>query len=132
MRDGAIQIHFKKAGLDLDRDVEWVRLGVNGRFHVDAIGSGKVECAPVSLWHAEDLKKEGCNALVSPADQYPDGRPDRIIAATGRILEERPDLVNSCLRGMIGSYGFIRAMPTNFEYVNNLGKRLRVSSPNQD
>ena len=73
IRHWAIQIQLKKAGLDLDRDIEWVRLGVNGRFHVDAIRSGKVECAPVSPWHAEDLKKEGCNALVSPADQYPDG-----------------------------------------------------------
>ena len=132
IRHWAIQIQLKKAGLDLDRDVEWVRLGVNGRFHVDAIRSGKVECAPVSPWHAEDLKKEGCNALVSPADQYPDGRPERIIAATGRILEERPDLVKSFLRGMIRSYWFIRDMPKNFEYVNNLEKRLRLKSPDPE
>ena len=128
IRHWAIQIQLKKAGLDLERDIEWVRLGVNGRFHVDAIRSGKVECAPVSPWHAEDLKKEGCNALVSPADQYPDGRPERIIAATGRILEERPDLVKSFLRGMIRSYWFIRDMPKNYEYVNNLEKRLRLKS----
>ena len=132
IRHWAIQIQLKKAGLDLERDVEWVRLGVNGRFHVDAIRSGKVECAPVSPWHAEDLKKEGCNALVSPADQYPDGRPERIIAATGRILEERPDLVKSFLRGMIRSYWFIRDMPKNFEYVNNLEKRLRLKSPDPE
>jgi ABC-type nitrate/sulfonate/bicarbonate transport system substrate-binding protein len=128
IRHWAIQIQLKKAGLDLDRDIEWVRLGVNGRFHVDAIRNGKVECAPVSPWNAEDLIKEGCNALVSPADQYPDGRPERIIAATGRILEERPDLVKSFLRGMIRSYWFIRDMPKNYEYVNNLEKRLRLKS----
>jgi ABC-type nitrate/sulfonate/bicarbonate transport system substrate-binding protein len=90
IRHWAIQIQLKKAGLDLERDVEWVRIGVNSKLHMDAIRSGRVECAPVPPWYAEDLLKEGCNALVSPADQYPDGRPERIIAATGRILEERP------------------------------------------
>ena len=115
IRHWAIQIQLKKAGLDLERDIEWVRLGVNSRFHVDAIRNGKVECAPVPPWSAEDLKKEGCNALVSPADQYPNGRPERIIAVTGRVLEERPDLVKSFLRGIIRSYWFIRDMPKNYE-----------------
>ena len=128
IRHWAIQIQLKKAGLDLERDIEWVRIGVNTRFHKNAIRSGKVECAPVPPWDAEDLKKEGCNVLVSPADQYPDGRPERIIAATGRILEERPDLVKSFLKAMIRCYWFIRDMPKNYEYINNLEKRLRLKS----
>ncbi len=132
IRHWAIQIQLKKAGLDLERDVEWVRVGVNAQLHADAIRNGKVECAPVPPWYAEDLKKEGCNALVSPADQYPDGRPERIIAATGRILEERPDLVKSFLRGMIRAYWFIRDMPKNHGYVTNLEKRLRVQSPDPE
>jgi len=48
---------------------------------------------------AESLKKEA-NILVVPKDQFPDGRPERIIAATGRILEERPDLVKSFVKGL--------------------------------
>ena len=87
IRHWAIQIQLKKAGLDLERDVEWVRIGVAHHLLKNAIRNGRVECAPVPTWDAEDLKKEGCNVLVSPADQYPDGRPERIIAATGRILE---------------------------------------------
>jgi ABC-type nitrate/sulfonate/bicarbonate transport system substrate-binding protein len=132
IRHWAIQIQLKKAGLDLERDVEWVRIGVNSRLHMDAIRGGKVECAPVPPWYAEDLKKEGCNALVSPADQYPDGRPERIIAATGRILEERPELVKSFLKGMIRSYWFVRDMPKNYEYITNLEKRLRLRSPDPE
>lgn len=132
IRHWAIQIQLKKAGLDLERDVQWVRLGVNSRLHRDAIRNGKVECAPVPPWYAEDLKKEGCNALVSPADQYPDGRPERIIAATGRILEERPEMVKSFLKGMIRSYWFVRDMPKNYEYISNLEKRLRLSSPDPE
>ena len=132
IRHWAIQIQLKKAGLDLERDVEWVRVGVNSRLHVDAIRAGRVECAPVPPWYAEDLIKEGCNVLVSPADQYPDGRPERIIAATGRILEEQPDMVKAFLRGMIRSYWFCRDMPKNYEYITNLEKRIRLLSPDPE
>ncbi|HEX9787435.1 MAG TPA: ABC transporter substrate-binding protein, partial [Candidatus Binatia bacterium] len=132
IRHWAIQIQLKKAGLDLERDIEWVRIGVNSRLHLEAIRSGRVECAPVPPWYAQDLLKEGCNALVSPADQYPDGRPERIIAATGRILEERPDLVKGFLKGMIRSYWFVRDMPKNYEYISNLEKRLRLRSPDPE
>jgi ABC-type nitrate/sulfonate/bicarbonate transport system substrate-binding protein len=132
IRHWAIQIQLKKAGLDLERDVEWVRIGVNSSLHVDAIRGGRVECAPVPPWYAEDLLKEGCNVLVSPADQYPDGRPERIIAATGRVLEERPDMVKAFLRGMIRSYWFVRDMPKNYEYICNLEKRIRLLSPDPE
>jgi NMT1/THI5 like len=132
IRHWAIQIQLKKAGLDLERDVEWVRIGVNSRLHMQAIRDGKVECAPVPPWYAEDLKKQGCNALVSPADQYPDGRPERIIAATGRIMEERPELVRSFLKAMIRAYWFVRDMPKNYEYITNLEKRLRLRSPDPE
>jgi ABC-type nitrate/sulfonate/bicarbonate transport system substrate-binding protein len=132
IRHWAIQIQLKKAGLDLERDVEWVRIGVNSSLHMEAIRSGRVECAPVPPWYAEDLLKEGCNVLVSPADQYPDGRPERIIAATGRILEERPDMVKAFLKGMIRSYWFVRDMPKNYEYITNLEKRIRLLSPDPE
>ena len=77
---------------------------------------------------AEDLKKQGFNILATPKDQYPDGRPERIIAATGRILEERPDLVKSFLKALIRSYWFTRDMPKNFEYLCNLHRRLLFTS----
>jgi hypothetical protein len=132
IRHWAIQIQLKKAGLDLERDVEWVRIGVASRLHKQAIRSGRVECGPVPTWDAEDLKKEGCNVLVSPADQYPDGRPERVIAATGRILEEKPDLVKSFLKALIRAYWFVRDMPKNYEYITNLEKRLRFLSPDPE
>ena len=130
-RQWGIQIQLCKAGLDLERDVEWVR-GIWNPVHIEALRSGKVDCVPVKAWEWENLKKEGYNALVTPADQYPNGRPVRIIAATGRILEERPDLVKSFLKGLIRSYWFMRDMPKNFEYIYNLEKRLRVQSPDPE
>ncbi|MGH7847187.1 MAG: ABC transporter substrate-binding protein, partial [Candidatus Binatia bacterium] len=128
IRHWALQIQLRKAGLDLERDVEWVRIGPSRERHLDALRGGKVECAPLSSWDAEDLKKEGFNILVRPADQYPNGRPERIIAATGRILEERPDLVKSFLKALIRSYWFCRDMPKNFEYLCRLHKRLLIGS----
>ncbi|MGH7845323.1 MAG: ABC transporter substrate-binding protein [Candidatus Binatia bacterium] len=127
IRQWAMQIQLFKAGVDSEKDVEWVR-GLSNPIHIPALRSGKVDCIPVKPWHAEELKKEGFNALVNPADQYPDGRPERVIAATGRVLEERPDLVKSFLKGMIRSYWFMRDMPKNFEYLSNLGKRLHIRS----
>jgi hypothetical protein len=126
IRHWSLQIQLSKAGLDLEKDVEWVRVGPSRERHMDALKGGKVECAPLSSWDAEELKKHGFNLLVRPADQYPDGRPERIIAATGRILEERPDLVKSFLKGLIRSYWFVRDMPKNFEYLCRLYKRLLI------
>lgn len=128
IRHWAIQIQLVKAGLDLERDVEWVRLGVSPGGLIAALRAGRVECAPIATWRAEEFKKQGFNILVTPADQYPNGRPERIIAATGRILEERPDLVKSFLKGLIRSYWFVRDMPKNLEYLNQLDKRLRLTT----
>ncbi len=128
IRHWALQVQLAKAGLDLERDVEWIRIGPSNRRHLDALRGGKVECAPLSALDAEDLKKEGFNILVKPADQYPDGRPERVIVATGRVLEERPDLVKSFLKALIRCYWFTRDMPKNFEYLCQLHRRLLTSS----
>ena len=128
IRHWGIQVQLRKAGLDIEKDVEWVRCGVSTHVLVEALRQGRVECAPVSSTIAETLKKEGCNILVVPQDTYPNGRPERIIAATGRILEERPDLVKNFLKGLIRSYWFVRDMPKNFEYIHNLDKRLRIQT----
>jgi hypothetical protein len=128
IRHWSLQIQLRKAGLDLERDVEWIRIGPARERHLDALLNGKVECAPISSEDAEDLKQRGFNILATPKDQYPDGRPERIIAATGRILEERPDLVKSFLKALIRSYWFTRDMPKNFEYLRNLHRRLLFTS----
>ena len=128
IRHWGIQVQLRKAGLDIEKDVEWVRCGVSTRVLVEALRQGRVECAPVSSVIAENLKKEGCNILVVPQETYPNGRPERVIAATGRILEERPDLVKNFLKGLIRSYWFVRDMPKNFEYIHQLDKRLRIQT----
>ena len=132
IRHWAIQIQVHKAGLDIEKDVEWVRIGVAPALHVEALRSGRVECSPVHPWDVPDLQKDGFNQLVKPGDQYPDGRPERIIAATGKILEEHPDMVKSFLKGLVRSYWFVRDMPKNFEYLTNLYKRLLITTPDPE
>jgi hypothetical protein len=123
----AISLWLRKSQLDPERDVEMVR-GIFHPVHIEALRSGRVACCPVSTWEAEELKRDGFNPLITLKQQYPNGRPERIIAATGRILEEKPDWVKAFLKGMIRSYWLMREQPANFEYVYQLERRLRYQS----
>lgn len=123
----AISLWLRKAGLDPEKDVKMVR-GIFHPVHIAALRSGKVAACPVATWEAEELKKEGFNVLLGLKDQYPNGRPERIIAATGRILEEKPEMVKSFLKGIIRSYWLMRDQPRNFDYVHRLERRLRYQS----
>lgn len=130
-RHWAISLWLRKSGLDPEKDVEMVR-GIFHPIHIEALRSGRIDCAAVAVWEAEELKKDGFNPLMNLRQQYPNGRPERIIAATGRILEERPDWVKSFLKGMIRSYWLMREQPKNFEYVHRLERRLRYQSPDPE
>jgi ABC-type amino acid transport substrate-binding protein len=130
-RHWGISIWLRKAGLDPEKDVQMVR-GIFHPIHIEALRTGKVDCVHTQTWEAEGLKKEGFNPLISLKEQYPNGRPERIIAATGRILEEKPEMVKSFLKGMIRSYWFMRDQPKNFNYVRNLERRLRYQSPDPE
>ncbi|MBI2985243.1 MAG: ABC transporter substrate-binding protein [Deltaproteobacteria bacterium] len=126
-----IKTWVRKAGLDPDRDVEWIA-PVYPPSNIDALRKGAIHAVFVHSWQAEELKREGFNILISLKEQYPNGRPDRIIAASGKTIESRPDLVKGFLKGMIRAYWYMRDQPKNFEYVYNLERRLRRQSPNAD
>ena len=126
-RQWGISLWLRKAGLDPERDVEWVT-GIFPPTHIDALRSFRIDAGPMSAWEVEDMTKQGFNLLVTPRDLYPHGRPERVIGATGIILEEKPEWVKSFLRGMIRAYWFIRDQPRNFEYVHKLEGRLRLES----
>jgi len=126
-----IKTWIRKAGLDPDRDVKWVA-PVYPPVHIDSLRQGNLDAVFVHSWQAEELQREGFNILINLKQQYPNGRPDRIIAATGKILRSRPDLVKGFLKGMIRAYWHMRDQPKNFDYVHNLERRLRRQSPNED
>jgi ABC-type nitrate/sulfonate/bicarbonate transport system substrate-binding protein len=132
---------LRKNGVDPERDVEWTR-GIYTGYgdapsssrltQIDALRKGQFDCVAVKARAAEALKGEGFNILVDVKQQYPNGKPDRIIAATGQILESNPDMVKSFLKGMIRAYWFIRDQPQYFYYLYNLEKRLRLESPDPE
>jgi ABC-type nitrate/sulfonate/bicarbonate transport system substrate-binding protein len=130
-RHWGISTWLHKAGLNTEKDVEFIR-GIFHPVNVEALRSGRVDCAAVETWESEELIKEGFNVLVTPQQLYPHGRPERIIAATGRILEEKPDWVKAFLKGMILSYWFMRDQPGNFDYISRLERRLRYQSPDPE
>ena len=41
-------------------------------------------------------------------------------------------MVKAFLKGMISSYWFMRDMPTNFDYISRLERRLRYQSPDPE
>jgi ABC-type nitrate/sulfonate/bicarbonate transport system substrate-binding protein len=126
-RQWGISLWLRKAGVDPDRDVEWVT-GIFPPTHIEALRSGRIDAGPMSAWEVENLQRQGFNLLVTPRDLYPNGRPERVIGATGTVLEEKPAWVKSFLKGMIRAYWFIRDQPRNFDYVHKLEARLRLES----
>lgn len=122
---------LREVGLDPERDVTWIR-GINQPHNQAAMRERRVDATFMRAWEAEELVGEGYHLLLDVKRQYPRGRPDRVIVATTRIIEERPDLVAAFLRGMLRSYWFIRDQPHNFEAVYNVERRLRRESPDPD
>ncbi len=121
---------LRRAGLDPFEDVEWVR-GVDPARSPAALRSGEVDaifCHPVDL---PDLQREGFNDLWDCAVHYPQGRPDRVIVATGRALREKREPVRSCLKGMLRAYWYMRTVE-NHGYLLELERRLRRQSRDPD
>lgn len=120
-----------EAGLDPRRDVEWVR-GVEPRRGVAALRAGTVEAAFADDSEAQPLLDEGFNLLLDVKKQYPAGRPDRVIAATDRAIDERPEQIERFIKGMVRAYWFMRKQPENLQFVQSVERRLRRQSPDPD
>ncbi|MBV8084905.1 MAG: ABC transporter substrate-binding protein [Chloroflexi bacterium] len=118
-----------RAGLNPDTDVTFVDRVLYGEVP-QTIAAGKVD-AGMTL-DLEGVKAHGLNLLDNIAKHYPDGRPDRIIAATGKVLRDHPDLVQAYLRATIRAYWFIRKQPENLTYLAGLAHRMAVDSPNEE
>jgi hypothetical protein len=63
--------------------------------------------------------------------KYPEGRPDRVIAATGVAIEEHPLEVKAFIKGMIRAYWFVRTQE-NFSITHAIEQRLRRESTDAD
>jgi hypothetical protein len=121
----AYAYRVQQAGLDPKVDVNYVRGVSDG---ATSLREGKIDAGFVSVEEGPEMLQEGFTKLIDLSVLYPEGRPDRVIAATEEFLNERPDWANAYVKGMIRSYWFMRTMPDNFEYLRNLERRMRVNS----
>ena len=121
----ALAYQIQKAGLDPQADVRYIRGVSDG---ATTLREGKVDAAFVTVEEGPEMLDLGFTKLVDLSIMYPEGRPDRIIAATEDFLNERPEWANAYVKGMIRAYWFMRTMPENFDYLHNLEQRMRYSS----
>ena len=123
-----LSFHLKRAGLDPDKDVVFVH---GARFHPhekpeEALRSGEVECINLNAGDSRGLDKEGYPILLESRKIYGGGRPDRVIIASRRMVEENPDLLTAYLRATIRAYWFMMDYGRSRPYLEALVRRLRM------
>ena len=117
-------------GMDPATDVEWV----TGHRHPQWAGAQQDNRVDVAFCDKVDidlLRSEGHSVLLDVMTKYPNGRPHRVIAATGRAIEERPEQIMSFVKAMISAYWFVRTKD-NFAVTQAMERRLRRDSPDED
>lgn len=119
-----------QADVDLT-SIEWVTR-IDTRRGPGALRDGRVDAAFVDGIDLPSVQEDGYTMLLDVASKYPEGRPDRVIAATGQVLEEQPEQVKAFIRGMIRAYWFLRTMPDNVQVTQAIERRLRRYSPDPD
>jgi ABC-type nitrate/sulfonate/bicarbonate transport system substrate-binding protein len=122
---------LKRAGLDPYADVKWVR-GNNPSNAGARLRAGLVDAIFQDPSDAEVLRGEGFSDLFDIAAHYPKGRPDRVNVATAKALQEKPDMVKACIKGMIRAYWYMRKQPDTFNQCLQVERRLRMESPDLD
>ncbi len=94
--------------------------------HLNWLRSGKVDAIITSGAHAKELAEEGYPLLVEKQVGQDDGarRPTRVIVATSKTIESRPDELAAFLRGNIRGFWFL-SDPGNYSFVLDMEQRLR-------
>ena len=123
-----------RVGIDPARDVEWVLdpifYGDNPE-EFEALASGRVDLAPIQPSSWEEADRRGFSVLLDSVAAYPNGRPGKVIVATGKMIRERRGELAAFLRANIRAFWFVRNAE-NFAHVIELDGRARVLSRNED
>jgi hypothetical protein len=127
--------NLRKVGIDAHREVEWVHHRAfaygNDPEHLDWLREGRVDAMLSQPPYTDVLEREGFPLLLDPRTIYPGGRPDKVIVATGRAIEQRADDLAAFLRGNVRGFWFMRD-GANLGYLQDLEVRLRGQSHNDD
>ena len=121
---------LRQAGLDPESDVQWVT-GIGPESRLMSLVEGRIDAGLVTHGqdHSSELQEAGLAVLQDFSSAYPNGRPDRVIVSSNRVVEERRADVKAFLRAILRTYWFVRDV-RNFFYFQNLERRLRRQSPN--
>lgn len=118
-----------QSGVNPNSEVKWVT-GFGPEMRLTPLLDGVIDAGLLSYAdHIAQLRESGFELVKNFAASYPNGRPDRVIAASSRVLEERREEVKGFLRAILRAYWFMRDRQ-NFRYLQNLDRRLRRHSPN--
>jgi len=90
---------------------------------------GKVDAMCSQPPYSNQLLEEGFPVLLDPQVLYPGGRPDKVLVATDRAIENQPDELRAFIRGNLRGFWHMRDN-ANYEYLRDLESRLRADSHN--
>lgn len=137
-KEGLVQVFIndalREAGVDPEKDVEWVYDPVfgyrNNPAHMEMLRSGKVNAITSQPPFSDQLEKEGYPMILDPNTVFP-RRPGKLTVATGQMIEKRSDELRAYFRAIIRAFWFMRDM-NNFEYLSDLEKRLRKTNTHNE
>ena len=110
-----IRMLLRKAGIDPDREVEWVTHAGFGSLEIQKPRLDRGDYQAIGLtghYKRPELfdlvRQAGFNLLAECSKTHPYGLPSRVIAARGDILARYPEEVVKVLKGIIRGYRFAR------------------------
>lgn len=124
-----------RIGMDPQRDIEWVFdpifYGGDNPEMLDALESGRVDLVALRPASWAEADRRGFKVVLDSVTAYPNGRPGKVIVATGTMLRERREELAAFLRANLRAFWFVRDVE-NFDYVRDLDARSRVASHNEE
>lgn len=110
-----IRMLLRKEGIDPDKDISWVTNSGYGSLNMQGprLDRGDYQATWLSGHYKrpelfELIRKAGYNILAERSETHPDGLPDRVVATTGKMLEDFPLVVKKVLKGIVRGYRFAR------------------------
>jgi ABC-type nitrate/sulfonate/bicarbonate transport system substrate-binding protein len=123
-----------RIGLDPARDVEWVCDPIfygDNPDSFEALDSGRVDLIPLRPGAYDEADRRGLCVLLDSVVAHPDGRPGKVVVATGETIRERGAELSAFLRANIRAFWFVRDV-ANFAVVAELDAKARLGSHNAD
>ena len=121
-----IRMLLRKEGIDPDKDVIPVLDVGYGSLEIQSprLDRGDYQAVFLSGHYKrpalfEQVSRAGYNLLAERSETHPAGLPDRVVATTGKMLDQHPEIVKKVLKGIVRGYRFARD-PKNAEQLRDM------------